>query len=107
LLFSVLYKASDVSNIFGYYCEYCLSVMKIFSFVLRYLLSGACLLSLLYLSPCLFTLGVLGPWEFSGGPGHVLSVRMWLRCVECRAGTILFRHSAGADGGTVQIFLSL
>ncbi len=49
-------------------------------------------------------LGVLGPWEFSGGPGHVLSVRMWLRCVECRAGTSLFRHSVGADGGTVQIF---
>jgi hypothetical protein len=62
---------------------------------------------LLYLSPCLFTLGVLGPWEFSGGPGHMLSVRMRLRCVECRAGTILFRHSAGAGGGTVQIFLSL
>jgi hypothetical protein len=26
--------------------------------------------------------------------------------VECRAGTSLFRHSVGADGGTVQIFLS-
>ncbi len=26
--------------------------------------------------------------------------------MECRAGTILFRHSVGADGGTVQIFLS-
>ncbi len=25
--------------------------------------------------------------------------------MECRAGTILFRHSVGADGGTVQIFL--
>jgi hypothetical protein len=62
--------------------------------------------SFIILVSCLFTLGVLGPWEFSGGPGHVFSVRMWLRCVECRAGTILFRRSAGADGGTVQIFLS-
>ncbi len=24
--------------------------------------------------------------------------------MECRAGTSLFRHSVGADGGTVQIF---
>ncbi len=51
-------------------------------------------------------LGVLGPWELSGGPGHILFVRMWLRCVECRAGTILFRHSVGADGGTARISLS-
>jgi hypothetical protein len=27
--------------------------------------------------------------------------------VECRAGTILFRHFVGADGGTVQTFLCL
>jgi hypothetical protein len=91
----------------GYYCEYCLSVMKIV-FVCSSLFCKRCVfILLLYLSPCLFTLGVLGPWEFSGGPGHTLSVRMRLRCVECRAGTILFRHSAGAGGGTVQIFLSL
>ncbi len=25
--------------------------------------------------------------------------------MECRAGTILFEHSPGVDGGTVQIFL--
>jgi hypothetical protein len=30
-----------------------------------------------------------------------------LRCVECRAGTSLFGHSGGVDGGTVRIFLSL
>ena len=63
--------------------------------------------SFITLVSCLFTLGVLGPWEFSGGLGHLLSVRMRLRCVECRAGTILFRHSAGAGGGAVQSFLSL
>ncbi len=27
--------------------------------------------------------------------------------MECRAGTILFGHFVGVDGGTVQIFLSL
>ncbi len=31
---------------------------------------------------------------------------MCLRCVECRAGTSLFGHSGGVDGGTVRIFLS-
>jgi hypothetical protein len=30
-----------------------------------------------------------------------------LRCVECRAGTILFWHFGGVGGGTVRIFLSL
>ena len=29
-----------------------------------------------------------------------------LRCVECRAGTILTRHFGGVGGGTVRIFLS-
>ncbi len=30
-----------------------------------------------------------------------------LRCVECRAGTILNGHFGGVGGGTVRIFLSL
>ncbi len=30
-----------------------------------------------------------------------------LRCVECRAGTILTGHFGGVGGGTVRIFLSL
>jgi hypothetical protein len=29
-----------------------------------------------------------------------------LRCVECRAGTILVGHFGGMGGGTVRIFLS-
>ena len=29
-----------------------------------------------------------------------------LRCVECRAGTILTGHFGGVGGGTVRIFLS-
>jgi hypothetical protein len=41
--------------------------------------------------------------NFSGGPGHIFSC-VGFRCVECRAGTILFGHFLGADGGTVQIF---
>ncbi len=35
-----------------------------------------CVYSFIILVSCLFILGVLGPWEFSGGPGHILSVRM-------------------------------
>ncbi len=38
--------------------------------------------------------------------GWVIYFCVGLRCVECRAGTILFGHFLGADGGTVQIFPS-
>jgi hypothetical protein len=54
-----------------------------------------------------FKLGVLGPWEFLWRAGSCIFLRVRLRYVECRAGTSLFRHSVGADGGTVQIFLSV
>ncbi len=62
-----------------------------------------CVLRIVTYVSCLFILGVLSPWEFSGGPGHNFFC-VSLRCVECRAGTILFRLSVGAVGGTVQIF---
>ncbi len=58
---------------------------------------------LLPLSLVLFTLGVLGPWEFLWRAGSYIFC-VGLRCVECRAGTILFGHYPGVDGGTVQIF---
>ncbi len=45
--------------------------------------------------------------NFSGEPGHVYISCVCLRCVECRAGTILFGHFGGVGGGTVRIFLSL
>ncbi len=45
--------------------------------------------------------------NFSGEPGHVYISCVGLRCVECRAGTGVFGHSGGVDGGTVRIFLSL
>ena len=44
--------------------------------------------------------------NFSGEPSHVYISCVCLRCVECRAGTSLFGHSGGVDGGTVRIFLS-
>ena len=56
------------------------------SFLLVILMSGVCFFCIrIFLIVC-----VLGPWEF-----------LW------RAGTILFGHSGGVDGGTVQIFLLL
>jgi hypothetical protein len=45
--------------------------------------------------------------NFSGEPGHVYILCVRLRCVVCRAGTILFGHFGGVGGGTVRIFLSL
>ena len=55
---------------------------------------------------CSYKLGVLGPWEFSGGPGHVY-VSCVSPLVECRAGTSIFGHCGGVDGGTVRIFFPL
>jgi hypothetical protein len=45
--------------------------------------------------------------NFSGEPGPVYIPCVCLRCAERRAGTILFGHFGGVDGGTVRIFLSL
>jgi hypothetical protein len=45
--------------------------------------------------------------NFSGELGHVYSACVCLRCVECRAGTILIVHFGGVGGGTVRIFFSL
>ena len=60
---------------------------------------------LLYLSPvCLFRVCWVRGNFLAGRVIYFLCV--CLRCVECRAGTILFRLSVGADGGTVQIFFS-
>ncbi len=50
----------------------------------------------------------MGPWEFLWRAGsYIYFVCVSLRCVEWRAGTILFGHFGGVDGGTVRIFLSL
>jgi hypothetical protein len=34
----------------------------------------------IYSSLVLFILGVLGPWEFSGGPGHIFLMRVAPQC---------------------------
>ncbi len=52
-------------------------------------------------------MSVLGPWEFLWRAGSCIYFVCVSRCVECRAGTSLFGHSGGVDGGTVRIFLSL
>ncbi len=44
--------------------------------------------------------------NFSGGPGHVY-VSCVSPLVECRAGTSIFGHCGGVDGGTVRIFFLL
>jgi hypothetical protein len=44
--------------------------------------------------------------NFSGGPGHVY-VSCVSPLVECRAGTSIFGHCGGVDGGTVRIFFPL
>jgi hypothetical protein len=63
-----------------------------------------CVYSFIILVSCLFILGVLDPWEFSWrSEPYIFCVG--LRCVECRAGTSLFGHYPGVDGGTVQIIL--
>ena len=36
--------------------------------------------SIIILVSCLFISGVLGPWEFSGGPGHILSLCVFPLC---------------------------
>jgi hypothetical protein len=78
-------------------------VVKVFFFLCSSLFCKRCVY--IYLYTCLLLLywvcWVRG--NFSDGPGHIFSVCVF-RCVECRAGTILFRHCLGADGGTVQIF---
>jgi hypothetical protein len=45
--------------------------------------------------------------NFSGEPGLVYIPCMCLRCVERRAGTSIFGHFGGVDGGTVRIFYFL
>ncbi len=79
--------------------------MKIFSFsfVLRFSVSGVCL----FLCVPFSLIGCAGSVGISLASRVMYISCMCLRCVECRAGTILFGHFGGVDGGTVRIFLSL
>jgi hypothetical protein len=56
-----LYNVSEFSNIFGYYCKYCLSVMEIFlsSVLFFHFVSGACLF-FYYICPLYVYFGYAG-----------------------------------------------
>ena len=70
------YKASVFPNINGYYCEYCLFCDEdSVSFSLFFVILKAVYVYLcIFLSSVFPILGVLGPWDFSGGPGHIFPV---------------------------------
>ena len=71
-VFIRFYKASGFSNIFGYYCEYCLFLVKIlFLFLCFSLFCKRCMC--IYVSVILnWVCWVRG--NFSGGLGHIFSV---------------------------------
>ncbi len=62
-----------------------------------------CVYPFIILVFCMFISGVLGPCEFLWRAGSYIFC-VCLRCVECRAGTSLFGHFPGVDGGTVRVF---
>ncbi len=78
---------------------------KIFCFLLFtvIIVSGMCIS--VYLSFLNWVCWVRG--NFSGEPGLVFILFMCLRCVERRAGTSIFGHFGGVDGGTVRNFYFL
>ncbi len=83
LLDFLIYLVITVSTFF-----FCGEDFFFFLFVLRYFVGGVCL-SIYVFVFCHLKLGVLGPWEFLWRAGsYILCV--CLRCVEYRAGTILF-----------------
>ncbi len=63
------------------------------------------LIRLLYLSPVSLFWVCWVRGNFSGGPGHIFSVCVCLRCVYCRAGTILFVHFLERMAGLYRFFL--
>ncbi len=63
-----------------------------------------CVYPFITLVSCSVILGVLGPWEFSGEPGHIFFC-VWLRCVECRSGTIYLSASPRRVAGLYGFFL--
>ncbi len=81
-------------------------VLFSFSFVLRYIVSGVCLFVYYF---CFLSVyfGCAGSVGIFWRAGSYIFCAYGLRCVECRAGTILIGHILGAEGGTVQIFPSL
>jgi hypothetical protein len=62
-----------------------------------------CVYPFITLVSCFVYFGCVGSVRISLA-GRVIDFCVGLRCVECRAGTILFGHYSEVDGGTVQIF---
>jgi hypothetical protein len=106
LFSSGIIKLLDFPIFCGYYLEYCLFRGEgsfSFLFVFRYFVNGVCLF--VYYT-CLLSVyfGCAGSVGTSLAGRVIYLLCVCLRCVYCRAGTILFLHFLGADGGTVQIF---
>jgi hypothetical protein len=92
---SVTYLAITVNTIWfcdedfsSSFCSLCFSVSGVCLFCTLHFLNWVC--------------WVRG--NFSGEPGHVYITCVCLRCVEWRAGSILFDHCGGVGGGAVQVF---
>jgi hypothetical protein len=91
---------------FGHYCDYCFLCDEDFLLFLLFFcssVSGVCLS--LYVSFLLIgCAGSVGIFWRAGSCIYFVCVSF--RCVEWRAGTVLFDHCGGVGGGTVQIFFS-
>ncbi len=74
-----------------------------FSFVLCFSVSGVCL----FLCVPFSSIGCAGSVGISLAGRVMYIFRVSLRCVEWRAGSILFDRCGGVGGGAVQIFSSL
>jgi hypothetical protein len=83
---------------------YCILVVKVFRFLLFIVIIVSGLCTSMYLS---FNWVCWVRGNFSGELGPVYIPCVCLRCAERRAGTSIFGHIGGVDGGTVRIFLSL
>ncbi len=61
---------------FSFFFEYCFFSGGIFFVFVLFVGGSLCVfIFLLHSSLGLFILGVLGPWGFSGGPGHIFRLR--------------------------------
>ncbi len=91
---------------FGHYYDYCVLCYEdflLFFLFFCFSVSGVCL----SLFVPFLLIGCAGSVGISLASWVMYIPRVCLRCVECRAGTILFGYFGGVGGGTVRIFLFL
>ena len=101
--FSLISDGFELLISFGHYCDYCVLCDGDFLLFLLFFcssVSGVCLS--LYV-PFLL-IGCAGSVGISLASRVMYISCVCLRCVECRAGTILIGHFGGVGGGTVRIF---